>query len=507
MPGLAQPGVLDPTFGQGGVFLSEQGGRAALASLLLSDGRLLLAGVEDGDAAVFRLLPEGALDPSFGIGGIARVDFGGIDDFASAVALEPDGDILITGARLSKSGGFPRDAALARLSADGILDTDFGTAGVAVLSGFVNSSFSSIRGFSDGHIVVTGAATSFAPQSGPVMARYTPDGVLDNAFGDGGVAFSAFNDSFSSSGGIIEGDGSALVAGSIARGNPFEADPAVVRLLPTGALDAGFGSNGLATVMTGQLFSIAAGVTRDGAGRIVGGGTALNSTSGFREAFALRLLPDGTPDAAFGTNGVATTLGGTPLADGGPAVAQADGKVLIVGSTGTSALRDPAVFRFTEGGEPDATFGSGGSATVSLERTARANTLVLQHGGEIVWAGTLFDGTTGQSQGAVVARLVNDGEPVGVEGMPDVAGLLRLRLDGPNPFHSTTALLITSERPSQVRIVAFDVLGREVAVLFEGSVSEAGVRVPFAGTRLAPGIYFVRAEGGSAAAALSLVRL
>ncbi len=71
----------------------------------------------------------GALDPSFGSGGIVVTDFNGsIDDAAFAVAVQPDGKILAAGYVFS-SAATNYEFALARYLPDGSLDPSFGTNG------------------------------------------------------------------------------------------------------------------------------------------------------------------------------------------------------------------------------------------------------------------------------------------------------------------------------------------------------------------------------------------
>ena len=67
----------------------------------------------------------GDLDPTFGQGGIALVDYGGHDN-GEALAVQPDGKILVGG-----KASFPGSDAVgvARLNPDGSLDTSFGHGG------------------------------------------------------------------------------------------------------------------------------------------------------------------------------------------------------------------------------------------------------------------------------------------------------------------------------------------------------------------------------------------
>src|SRR5439155_18760686 len=68
----------------------------------------------------------GLLDTSFGTQGATRIVFPGGRDNASAMAIQPDGKIVIAG---SASNGFDDDFAVARLNADGSPDTGFGSGG------------------------------------------------------------------------------------------------------------------------------------------------------------------------------------------------------------------------------------------------------------------------------------------------------------------------------------------------------------------------------------------
>ena len=57
-------------------------------------------------------------------------DFSGVNDFASAVAIQADGKIVVVGTTLSSSTNF--DFALARYNADGTHDLTFGTGGMVI---------------------------------------------------------------------------------------------------------------------------------------------------------------------------------------------------------------------------------------------------------------------------------------------------------------------------------------------------------------------------------------
>ena len=68
----------------------------------------------------------GALDPSFGTGGIVTTVFGPSYDYTNALVRQPDGKLVAAGA---SDNGSNEDFALARYNPDGSLDTSFGTGG------------------------------------------------------------------------------------------------------------------------------------------------------------------------------------------------------------------------------------------------------------------------------------------------------------------------------------------------------------------------------------------
>jgi uncharacterized delta-60 repeat protein len=130
---LRRDGYFDTGFGEAGRSGVDVGGADLGEDVALGpDGSILIAGSSSGggsDMAVVRLRPNGSPDPGFGVEGRARVGFGG-NDFAYSMALAPDGKILVAG---GTSAGGTIDFAVARLQPNGSLDTTFGTGGKAVV--------------------------------------------------------------------------------------------------------------------------------------------------------------------------------------------------------------------------------------------------------------------------------------------------------------------------------------------------------------------------------------
>ena len=234
---LKANGALDTSFDGDGKKLFSWGAIGRVTAVVIAtNGKILLGGFsgpEGGNIQVARMTVKGALDTTFGAGGIATVDFGGTE-FGEAIARQADGRILVVGR--SSAGG----AVVARLRATGALDPDFGSGGRVTLPG--GGSLSAVLVQPDRNIVVAGNASGSAMMT---VTRLKPDGSLDATFGSGGTTTVAFGSLANLLGGAARRpDGKIVIAGYTQDGE----DIAVARLNADGSLDATFGAAGKATV-------------------------------------------------------------------------------------------------------------------------------------------------------------------------------------------------------------------------------------------------------------------
>jgi uncharacterized delta-60 repeat protein len=190
------------------------------------------------------IFAAGVLDPSFGNGGVVMFRYGGTTDGASSGALQTDGKIILVGSTgpSGQSGGF-RDFAVARLNADGSLDNTFGTGGL-VATPFGTLQEDNAQGVAiqpDGKILVGGYTDNFL-----AFARYNPNGSLDTAFGTGGKVVTdvenTVRDNFTAL--FLRPDGKFLVVGFSAGTAESQVLIMVIRYNANGSLDTTFGSNG-----------------------------------------------------------------------------------------------------------------------------------------------------------------------------------------------------------------------------------------------------------------------
>lgn len=215
-------GELDPTFGGDGLVTDASGCRQTIFSALAlqADGKLVAVGSQDCGAGLrflaARFLPDGAPDPAFDGDGRSTFAFPWVgDQQARAVAIQPDGAILLAG----YAGSGPQsDFALARLAADGSLDPAFSEDGLALLDfNAGEDQAAALLLQPDGRIGVAGFAANgpAGARRDAALARFTADGAPDLGFGlRGRIVWTSDARSPSQLSALqLQADGSYLAAG------------------------------------------------------------------------------------------------------------------------------------------------------------------------------------------------------------------------------------------------------------------------------------------------------
>jgi uncharacterized delta-60 repeat protein len=384
---LAVPGAPDRAFGDGGrQVLVQPGADRAGAVALAPDGAIVVAGDGGPDTAliVTRLLADGTPDASFGDGGTRRVDLGGVET-GDAVAVAPDGSVVVAGA--TTMGG---NAVVLRLTPSGAPDPSFGPGGVRVFDFGGADAAHAVAIQPDGRIVVAGTG---AAGRAILVTRLFPDGTPDPSFdGDGtaGIDLAPGEDvAFAIA---VQPDGRIVTAG--ATGSPSNA--VFVRMARTGAIDRTFGLAGVRVVDAGGADVVRALALRPD-GRIVAAGVG----GPRREAAVWRLDADGSLDGSFGRRGAAGFAAGDRTSSADAVALQPNGKVVVAGAIG----RDMLVGRFQPGGATDLTWGRDGRRVVQLGGRDAGSAVAVQRDGAIVAAGQ----TSAGDGDVAVVRL--DGDP------------------------------------------------------------------------------------------------
>ncbi len=391
-------GSLDTSFAQVGSGLAGE----VNAIFLQSDGKVLVGGSfssYDGTLArhVARLNADGSLDASFATVGL------GLDNRVYAISAQSDGKVLVGGWFTSYHGtSCPR---VARLNADGSLDTSFTPTG----TGF-NERVYTLSLLSDGKVLVGGEFTSYNGTSTPHLARLNVDGSLDDTFAPASAGLNNLVEALS-----LQSDGKAIVGGDFTEYSGT-ARPYVARLNLDGSLDTGFASTG-----SGLNNDVSALLLQSDGKVLVGGAfTLYNGTAAPR---VVRLNADSSLDTSFAPTGSGLNNDVRAL------LLQGDGKCLVGGAfTLYNGTSEPRVARLNADGSVDNSFAPTGSG---LNNTVSA--LSLQSNGKVLVGGqfALYDGTSAPR----VARLNADGSldtsfaPTG-SGLNGSVNALSLQSDG-----------------------------------------------------------------------------
>jgi uncharacterized delta-60 repeat protein len=410
--GAAQPNAraasdgLDSSFGLGGKVITNflDFTDRAHDLVIQPDGKIVAVGTSsDGNTSgdVFSLMrytARGSHDSSFGTLGRVTTDFGSFEDDAAAVALQPDGKLVVAGTTFNSArnstGDTPSDFALARYNTDGSLDTTFGTGGKARTDVFGSpDSASDMLIQPDGKLVVVGRS------HGMSVARYNANGSPDTTFGSPfGYVRVIVNDSGDGANAVaLQPDGKLVVAGSAL--SKFM----LARFNANGSLDSSFDGDGFALIdfsALGAGGAAASAVAVQPDGNIIAAGVGFGSS--FVVPFAggaalVRLKPDGSPDQTFGSGGqvlIKDIFGARPSAR--DLALQPDGRIVVTGPAANFLMADAldfATMRFNADGSLDQTFGSGGKVVTDFFGFSdSASAVALQPDGKIVVAGEVAVG-------------------------------------------------------------------------------------------------------------------
>ncbi len=341
MARYAADGSPDPTFnGASGTVEEDVGISIGVFGLLeLADGSyLVLLDASGVPCTAMRVTAAGAFDMTWSGDGYGDlpIDCGGDPAHeGGAFALQSDGKIVV-GGTIGLGG---QDSAIARMNADGTLDTTFGTGGTgywtADIAGGSVDRFYDVHVFADDTILATGIVNGST--GNVVVTAFSADGQLDTSYsGDGYSNFTV--DNVQGSHLLPRPGGGVFVVGT-----EFGNDAIVVAIDAAGDLDTSWSSDGYELVDVGGT-DFVFGALLETDGRIVVSG----STDA--DAFVFRLDPSGVLDTTFGTGGIVVTdVGGAgtdaaysdPVErDGGYHVAGTDDGDAFVARYGSVPIQD-----------------------------------------------------------------------------------------------------------------------------------------------------------------------
>ncbi|HVD39437.1 MAG TPA: hypothetical protein VNC16_00340 [Solirubrobacterales bacterium] len=367
----AQPGALDPSFGQRGrlalklpvreleLFYTGKPRAARMTMDALPSGGLAAA----SGAFVIERTADGRPLKRFGGDGKVRIQIPSGSTFELGdLAVDPQGRVLVAGTQYTRSQTPLRRAVIFRYLANGDPDPSFGADGV------VNETFDQQPALDP-----TGAPSPGGFNVGLTGLALAPDG------------------------GIVVGGYSAAQVIMCSAGAPVGATSRafLARLTVDGSRESSFGEDG---VLTDEGTERISPPVLDPSGRI-GFEAASGGYCGFRgpaeSGKFVSLLADGQPDAGFGSNGGRPHPNLTPVTD---VAFDSRGRLLALGQRPETAeleggIGDPEwrVRRLLSDGRPDPSFGRDGSASPKLPPQAHLEDLTIDHRGRIALAGYRTD--------------------------------------------------------------------------------------------------------------------
>ena len=513
---VAQDGQLDPTFGNGGIVLTEIGlGGGANALEIQDDGKILVGGYAAFNMRTYfvliRINEDGSYDDLFGSNGIVTTEMG-INGFRiESIEIQEDDKILVTGSYHNINPNF--DIALVRYNPDGSLDDSFGSEGKVIVDimNDIDSGYDlSIQ--QDGKIVVVGSAVTPTAQK-MVALRFNNDGSLDDTFGDDGIILVPFTDGqiqVAKSVEVLPG-GNILISGTTWSSNNFTLFTAVC-LLPNGTLDSSFANQGILTTDIGQYGDMCTSMALYPNGKFLLSGFSDEGYPTNNDYSIARYNKDGSLDSTFNSNGTKIIdLGGTQELSYDCKI-QSDGKILLTGQSrhNQNLFNDFTIVRLEADGSLDKDFNSTGMVftdVYNLENIAYA--VDLQNDGKIIITGITSSISSPDTIAKIsTLRYTGSSGPVNVNHRGEIKlSAFHLDQNYPNPFNPSTIISWQVPVGSWQTLKIYDVLGNEVATLVDEYKPAGSYEVEFNALLLngsvsakggyASGVYFYQLRGES----------
>jgi uncharacterized delta-60 repeat protein len=402
-PSLAGSGVLDPTFGSGGVTTLELGightnspgssfaalGFGAAGSIYAAG--LSMDGLERWEVLTARLSEDGTLDASFaGSGWVDNLpaphDNIEFDQYANALSVEANDSVVVAGNMIE------------RFDSSGQFDSGFAPNQPPL-------EVEAATRLSSGDLLIAGHRTTGEASAPAAVESIRGDGSGDAGFGQGGLAIVPLHQgqssSMTASSAVQLADGDVLVSGFgfyVVNGNEASRNFLwLARLTASGAIDTSYGEGGVRFVEGG----IGKGLVVPRGGGYVLLGSTLTGEQQLTTAWGLD--GEGQPDSSFGNDGVsvAPPAPGYDMARVSAATADAHGRVLLVGdednTSGQAAHppERPVLERLEADGRVDASFGEAGLLLGAPESEFKA--VAVDSSGRILVGGE-FDEKYGEGR-------------------------------------------------------------------------------------------------------------
>lgn len=299
---------------------------------------------------------DGSLDNSFGTGGKQIYNFGFPYFDVQAGCLQPDGKIIVAGGASNEAVNKTRDFFLARFLPDGTLDNSFGNNGISYAAfGIYDDEFvSKVIVKSDGSILAGGTNYKYTSYNGfTAVCKFKSNGQVDSSFGNNGRFMPEMAGPLGDM--VLQPDGKILLS--------TQYPGHILRINTDGTVDHTFTYNQFNQNNTFPFASKYMKLYPDGKILVAG---AYSHVSNSGSPYFLKLRPNGVLDSSFGTNGL-KMLDTILVYDEVIFTEDNQGRLLRCTSYGSfyNDSLELAITRYLPSGEEDISFGTQG--TVSLD--------------------------------------------------------------------------------------------------------------------------------------------
>jgi uncharacterized delta-60 repeat protein len=501
----AQASFFDETFGYNGVVTTEvpEEEGFGIDCILLPDGKILqTARVGDSyssDAVIYRREHNGKIDSSFGTDG--RVLFPcDCHMFDLRLATYPDGRILVHGAEFYGSPGYV--SYLYRLLPSGTIDSSFGTNGRQYISDSSMSQIHQLELTTDDKIFAVGEEGSYINNyavTQPVLWQLTPNGKRDSTFGTNGKIFIPLGGDSK----IVIGACKDSNNGFIFMYKKVYQDVNTIHIFRThgdGSVDSTYGSAGLLSLLlTDSFYETPLPMTLPDGSMVY----AMNFGVSSRLRTALiKVTREGFLDTEFGSYGSVELASGAEYAYSSSLALDSSGRIVVTGRlSNDSGTSSSSVFRVFTNGVIDSSFGLNGALHLIDDHSGYAATLHVQPDGKYLIAG----GSQSKEWGyytILMARLNPDAK-VSVKSNSSLGTGISVY---PTPSTDNCTVTYTLPSSGECRVTLRDESGREVRTFASEYRTAGEHKEELDLRGLAAGVYFLQIESGGVAQTAKLIK-
>jgi len=472
-----------------------------------SDGKILVSGYTKASdnkwyGYLLRYKSDGLLDSSFNGTGKMLIPSAYPNSGSEAIIIQPDKKIIIS---VLASDSMHTRFFLYRFNIDGSPDLTFSGDGFTGDSlGARDLSAYAMAIQPDGKILVGG----YVEYDNDLfdrfwVERFLPNGNLDHSFDGDGLVMTKVGEDYSGLSNLfIQGDGKIIATGYATFNSNY--DFVAVRYNSNGSLDHSFSGDGIATasISTGDDRSSDAALQPDG--KIVLVGEGFSSATGLDAFAAARFNSDGTLDQGFHGNGMVQILVSGHSDGGRCVVLQPDGKI-VIGGYAHSEIQggfDMALVRLNANGIPDFDFDGDGVKIFEDDDMTESDLarLALQPDGKIVGTGVVRFGFLNTIR---VARFITG---LTTSTKDDFLPIAEVSLY-PNPVHEKIMLNYNLDKTESISINLCDVQGRVIQQLLSSIERNPGHHVEELNIQqgLPAGNYIVNIQTRAGVKALKIV--